>query len=123
MSALSSGFFIPIFFISVGVAFDLGALSLPGFGKAGILAFLIVAARLIPSAGLITSDVTPRDALGVGLLLGAPLTLLVAIARLGQDVGVLDDADVSDIVLLAILVSVILPVAFKSLFGEEKASA
>ena len=123
MSALSSGFFIPIFFISVGVAFDLGALSLLGFGKAGILAFLIVAARLIPSAGLITSDVTPRDALGVGLLLGAPLTLLVAIARLGQDVGVLDDAAVSDIVLLAILVSVILPVAFKSLFGEEKASA
>ena len=59
----------------------------------------------------------------MGLLLGAPLTLLVAIARLGQDVGVLDDAAVSDIVLLAILVSVILPVAFKSLFGEEKASA
>jgi Kef-type K+ transport system membrane component KefB len=118
MSVLSSGFFVPIFFVSVGVGFDLGQLSLPGLGKAGILAFLIVAARLLPSALLLRSNLTPRDALGVSLLLGAPLTLLVAIAELGKDVGVLDEPNESAIVLLAIVLSVVLPVGFRLLFAR-----
>ncbi|MCO4769351.1 MAG: cation:proton antiporter [Deltaproteobacteria bacterium] len=122
MSALSSGFFIPIFFISVGVSFDLAQLSLPGLGKAGILAFLIVTARLLPSIFLVRGDVSPRDALGVALLLGAPLTLLVAIAELGGSLGILDEAAESAIVLLAIILSVVLPVAFKALFSEPRGS-
>ncbi len=120
MSALSSGFFIPIFFISVGVGFDLDQLSLLGLGKAGILAVLIVGARMLPSVFLVRGEVTPRDALGVSLLLGAPLTLLVAIAALGKDLGILDDQNQSAIVLLAIILSVVLPVAFRSLFGEDR---
>ena len=78
---------------------------------------------MLPSVFLIRGEVTPRDALGVSLLLGAPLTLLVAIAALGKDVGILDDQNQSAIVLLAIILSVVLPVAFRSLFGESRSTA
>ena len=116
MSALAAGFFIPIFFMSVGVAFDLSQLSLEGLLKATILGAFLVAARLLPSVGLISADVSARDAAGVALLLGAPLTLLVAIAELGLEIGAIDAASRSALVLLAILLSVLLPVAFRLLF-------
>jgi len=121
MSALSSGFFIPIFFIGVGVSFDLGQLSLSGLGKAGILAFLLVAARLLPSIALVRQALAPKEAIGVALLLGAPLTLLVAIAHLGADLGLLDEANESAVVLLAIILSVVLPVIFRLLFRQPEA--
>ena len=53
------------------------------------------------------------------MLLGAPLTLLVAIASLGEHLGVIDAAEAGVIVLLAILVSVALPVVFRILVGKR----
>jgi Kef-type K+ transport system membrane component KefB len=123
MSALSSGFFIPIFFMSVGVAFDLAQLSLEGLLKASILGAFLLVARLLPSVGLVGPDCSVRDATGVALLLGAPLTLLVAIAELGLEIGVLDEHSESALVLLAILLSVVLPILFRRLFrGSEQSS-
>jgi hypothetical protein len=57
--------------------------------------------------------------MGAAMLLGAPLTLLVAIASLGESLGVLDAAGAGVIVLLAILVSVALPVVFRLLVGQR----
>ncbi|MCP4871800.1 MAG: cation:proton antiporter [Proteobacteria bacterium] len=120
MSALSSGFFIPIFFIYVGLTFDVSLLSWEGLRTALLLGSCMVAARLIPCAALLTDrNLGPRDALGVALLLGAPLTLLVAIAKLGEQIGVIDDHEGSALVLLAILLSVLLPVGFRQLFKDS----
>jgi len=119
MSALSSGFFIPIFFIWVGLTFDVSLLSWDGLRTAGLLGGCIVVARLIPCAALLTDrNLGPRDVLGVALLLAAPLTLLVAIAKLGEQIGVIDDHEASALVLLAILLSVVLPVGFRKLFAD-----
>lgn len=120
MSALSSGFFIPIFFIWVGLTFDLSELSWGGLQTAGLLAALVLVARLVPCAALaVDRDLGPKEALGTALLLAAPLTLLVAIAKLGEQIEVLDEAEASDLVLLAVLLSVVLPVAFKRLMKGE----
>jgi Kef-type K+ transport system membrane component KefB len=120
MSALSSGFFVPIFFISVGVAFDLTLLSWGGLSSALGLGALLIVARIVPCFGLLGSrDLGVREAMGAAMLLGAPLTLLVAIASLGESLGVLDAAGAGVIVLLAILVSVALPVVFRLLVGQR----
>ena len=120
MSALSSGFFVPIFFMSVGIAFDLSLLSWAGLSSALGLGALLVVARIIPSLGLIgVGDLGLREAMKAAMLLGAPLTLLVAIASLGESLGVIDAAEASVIVLLAILVSVALPVVFRLLVGKR----
>ncbi len=118
MSALSSGFFIPIFFIFVGLTFDLSLLSWEGLKTAAVLGGAMLLARLLPCAVLLTDrDLGPREALGVSFLLAAPLTLLVAIAKLGEQVGAIDDHEASALVLLAILLSVTLPVGFRKLFA------
>ncbi len=123
MSALSSGFFIPIFFVHVGVGFDLSLLSWDGLQTAFGLAALVVVARLLPSLGLLGQvDLGLRQIAGVSLLLGAPLTLLVAIASLGKDLGVLNQHESSAIVLLAIVLSVALPVVFKLICGRPPAA-
>ena len=122
MSALSSGFFIPIFFIAVGMDFDISLLSWHGLGAASGLGALLLTARAVPALALTAGvGLGLREGLGVALLLGAPLTLLVAIARLGQDLGVLQPAEASSIVLLAILLSVGLPVGFRKLMGGATA--
>ncbi len=124
MSALSSGFFVPIFFISVGVAFDLSLLSWGGLTSALGLGALLVVARILPALGLIgVGDLGTREAMGAAMLLGAPLTLLVAIASLGETLGVLDAAEAGVIILLAILVSVALPVVFRLLVGKRTSAA
>ena len=120
MSALSAGFFVPIFFISVGVAFDLTLLSWGGLSSALGLGALLVLARVLPAFGLVgASDLGLREAMGAAVLLGAPLTLLVAIAALGESLQVIDAAGAGVIVLLAILLSVALPVVFRMLVGQR----
>ena len=120
MSALSSGFFIPIFFIWVGLTFDLSELSWGGLQTALLFGALVFVARLVPCAALAADrNLGPRDALGASFLLAAPLTLLVAIAKLGEQIEVLDEAAASDVVLLAILLSVVLPVGFRKLMAGE----
>lgn len=122
MSALSSGFFIPIFFVFVGLEFDLSQLSVSGFRTALLLGAGVMATRLLPSAMLMGNlEIGPREATGVALLLAAPLTLLVAIARLGADLEIIDMQESSDLVLLAILLSVVNPVLFKALFRRARA--
>jgi Kef-type K+ transport system membrane component KefB len=116
MSALSSGFFVPIFFISVGIGFDLGLLSVSGLTSALALGGLLLLARIIPALGLARGvDLGLREAMGAAFLLAAPLTLLVAIARLGADLGVVEEAEASAIVLLAVLMSVVAPLGFRAL--------
>ncbi|MEE2827735.1 MAG: cation:proton antiporter [Myxococcota bacterium] len=117
MSALASGFFIPIFFIGVGMTFEFSQLSVEGFKTALFLGGLMVLARVVPCALLVTDrNLGPREAFGVSLLLAAPLTLLVAIAKLGEKIGVIDEKEGSALVLLAILLSIVTPVIFRILF-------
>lgn len=117
MSALSSGFFIPIFFIYVGMTFDVRQISLEGLAAALFLGALMVLSRLVPCVLLVTDrNLGPREALGASFLLAAPLTLLVAIAKLGEQLGVLKAEESSTLVLLAILLSIAMPVGFKLLF-------
>jgi Kef-type K+ transport system membrane component KefB len=117
MSALSSGFFIPIFFIYVGMTFDVRQISLEGLTAALFLGALMVLARLVPCLLLVTDrNLGPREALAASFLLAAPLTLLVAIAKLGEQLGVLKAEESSTLVLLAILLSIVMPVGFKLLF-------
>jgi len=114
MSALSSGFFVPIFFISVGIGFDLALLSVQGLSQALLLGAMLLVARILPALGLARGvDLGLREAVGAAFLLGAPLTLLVAIARLGQDLQVINEAESSAIVLLAVLLSAAAPLGFK----------
>jgi len=80
--------------------------------------FLVVSlgTKMVASLPLLLRGLTLRETIGSGLLFGAPLTLLVVVARIGLSIGQLDDTQAGALVLLAIVTSVIFPLIFRQLF-------
>jgi Kef-type K+ transport system membrane component KefB len=121
LSALGQGFFIPIFFINVGVEFDLAALGDPAslLKLVAILAVASLVTKFLPSTLLLFVRISFRQVVSSAFILAAPLTLLVAAAEMGQEIGVLDDRLSQAIVLLAIVSGVVFPTAFKLLVPKH----
>ncbi len=116
LASIGFGFFIPFFFIWVGTEFDLSvAVDRGALTQVGLFFMASLVTKLLPSLLLTAGGLTLFESIGVGLLLGAPLTLLVAISRIGMDVKVIDKQTSSAIVLLAIVTSLLLPWLFRYL--------
>lgn len=121
MASIGFGFFVPIFFIWVGTEFDLAAVlhrSVPPL--LGTFLLISLVCKLVPSLGLMTRGLRWREAVGAGLLFGAPLTLLVVVARIGTDVRVIDQATAGALVLLAIVTGVAFPWVFRWLLRRAQ---
>lgn len=112
--SLGNGFFVPFFFITVGLEFDLplALRSAPGLFVQLLFALLVV--RLAPMALLWTRR-WPEGVAG-GLLLAAPLTLLVVLANLGRQLELLSDGMHATILLLATVSSTLYPLLFQLTF-------
>ena len=116
LTALGQGFFVPIFFINVGVTFEWSAVgdlstlgrSLMALGAASLLA------KLLPTILLLFLGLRLRSVLAGAFLLATPLTLLVAIAALGREMGVLDASMSAAVIFLAIATGVDLPDALQA---------
>jgi Kef-type K+ transport system membrane component KefB len=116
LKGFSYGFLIPIFFIYVGVRFDLQTLMRPGV-LLGALALIGVAVGLkILAAGLLVfQHFSPREALAAGTLLSARLSLVIAVAALGARLGLVDRELESQVILLAIVTATVAPTVFRAL--------
>ncbi|MGH9335022.1 MAG: cation:proton antiporter, partial [Vicinamibacteria bacterium] len=101
--ALGQGFFVPLFFINVGVTFDWEAVSDPlGLGRTVLaLGAVSLVVKLLPSLLLLALRIPLREVLAGAFLLATPLTLLVAIAALGAQIGAMDPATSAGVILLA----------------------
>jgi len=126
LAGLGHGFFIPVFFIYVGVSFNLDALGeweiYPLLAQIlGLLLFVKVLAS-IPLAAI---HFGPWQIAGASLLLATPLTLLVAIAALGLELGALTELESTSIILVAVLSGLLFPTTFRRLNvqGETRAPA
>jgi len=83
MSSLGFGFLVPLFFIHVGVSFDLESLMIPGvFSGALMITALMVVMRVLAAFHLRTFHGN-QNALMVAFALSMPLTLLIAVATIG----------------------------------------
>lgn len=119
--ALGQGFFVPLFFINVGVSFEWSVVEDP-MGLASmvlVLAALSLLVKLVPSLLLLLLGIPLRAVLSGSFLLATPLTLLVAIAALGTQMGAIDEATSAGIVLLAVVESLLFPTASKQLAPRE----
>ena len=124
LAGVGHGFFIPVFFIYVGVSFNLGALGnrdiYPLMGQILILSLLVKVVASIVLAGM---RFGPRQIAGASLLLATPLTLLVAISALGLELGALNDMESASVILVAVLSSLLFPIAFRRLGIPAKEAA
>jgi len=118
------GFFIPIFFIQVGASLDPSVLLSGESARLALLLFLGLLASKIPAAVSMAIFRTPlRHSLAAPLLLSSPLTLLVAIAAVGVDLGVIRSSEESGILLVALVSALVYPVLGKAVLGRRETRA
>lgn len=121
LSALGFGFLIPIFFIHVGMQFNVGnILGMDHLVFSGVLLLLALAVKLLPCLLYTLAGLSPAMSLRAGLLLSSRLSLIVAAAAIGLAQGFITPAVKDAIVLLALLTSLLGPTLFKlSMRGVE----
>ncbi len=121
LDAMGYGFFIPLFFIDVGVQFDLHAfLNDP---RAWLLfPLMILAAFAIKSIASLPyrAAFSWQETLAGGLLLSARLSLIVAASAIGLRLGVISEAVNASIVLTAAVSATLAPLAFNLLLPEKR---
>ncbi len=115
LSVVGHGFLVPIFFVGVGIRFDPGVITPASMAVVGGLLLAVFLSRAVPALLLLGQGTTLRNALATAALLSCPLTLVVAIATLGADLGVIDARARGTLVLLGMASAVVFPLAFRGL--------
>ena len=120
--SMGNGFFVPFFFISVGLNFSISKAKDGDLFLLAKLLLIMVSARILAFVLIPRKDKLMITSIGSGLLLSAPLTLLVVVANLGKDMGSIDGTMHATIILLAVISSTIYPFVFKLLLPQVKAT-
>ncbi|SIS77113.1 monovalent cation:proton antiporter family protein [Salimicrobium salexigens] len=126
LDSFGYGFLIPIFFVMIGVELDIwGLFSNPSVVLLIPLLFLgLLLSKLIPVM-VLKKWYDWRTVAGSGFLLTSTLSLVIAAAKIGERIGVIDGEMASSLILLAIIACIFTPVLFKQFFpiaenAEEK---
>lgn len=120
LESMGYGFFIPIFFIMVGVNFNLQVLTENGSSwlLIGILLLAAILTKLVPAL-VFRQAFGWRESLGGGVLLSARLSLIIAAAEIGRNLGVLSEAVVVAVILVAIVTVTGAPLLFSQLLPRH----
>lgn len=113
LEAVGFGFFIPIFFIMVGVEFNLGVL-LGSTDALLLLPFLVLAAFVVKvgPALLFRFQFTWRETFSAGFLLSSRLSLIIAASAIGLNLGIISESVNTMIILVAIVTVSVAPLIF-----------
>jgi Kef-type K+ transport system membrane component KefB len=112
LEAIGFGFFIPAFFVTTGVRYDLGALlaSASTILMVPIFLLALLAVRGLPAL-LYRRLLGTRQAAIAGLLQATSLPFIVAATAIGLDLGVIDAATSAALIAAGLLSVVIFPAA------------
>lgn len=116
LNGFSFGFFIPIFFINVGLRFELALLEhLETLERAAVLILVAFLVKILPSLLLLLRGLTLRETFAAGILLSARLSLIIAVATIGVELGFISMEDRALAILLAAVSATIAPTLFRIL--------
>jgi Kef-type K+ transport system membrane component KefB len=120
MNAIGYGFFIPIFFINIGINFNIKSIlekeTFYMFLNLMAIAFII---KLVSSLPLLFQGFKFRNVIATSFMLSAPLTLLVAIGMIELKLGLITAKTNNAIIFLAIVTGVLYPIFFKVFYKEQ----
>ena len=112
LESFGYGFFIPIFFILIGSKINLPAI-FANFSNTKTLILIIVVGLSVKIIGTgiaaKLSKFSWRESISMGLFHTARLSLIIAVAEVGHDLGVIDEALFSSFMILAVISAVIGP--------------
>ena len=111
LEAIGFGVFIPIFFVTSGVQFDLNALFSSADTVARVPLFLLalLAVRGLPAL-LYRAMLDARRTVVAGLLQATSLPFIVAASMIGQELGLITEASAAALIAAVLLSVVIFPV-------------
>src|SRR4051794_28395272 len=119
LEATGFGVFIPVFFVTSGVRYDLGAL-----GSASTLVhvpiFLAALAAIRGLPALLYRPLVPRDRVAIAALMQATsLPFIVAATAIGTAIGVVSSANAAALIAAGLLSVVLFPAAALALLGRD----
>ena len=125
LASMAYGFFVPVFFIHVGLRLEVTPdLITENIGMIVMIVAIMVAVKLLPGSLLFMRGLSWRPVLATSLLLAAPLTLVIAIMDLGARAGAVDGETQAVVITAGILASLLFPsVARKLLKGDGTGEA
>jgi Kef-type K+ transport system membrane component KefB len=120
LEAVGFGVFVPFFFVTSGLRFDLDALFASGATVARVPLFLValLAARGLPAA-LYARAVGTRRAAAAGLLQATSLSFLVVAGRIGTDLGLITPANNAALVAAGLLSVLLFPLGALTLLSPD----
>jgi Kef-type K+ transport system membrane component KefB len=124
LSAVGFGVFIPVFFVSSGVEFDLDALFASSSAIAAIPAFLaaLLVARGLPAL-LYRSELDGRRVAAAALLQATSLPFIVAATEIGEELGLIDAATSAGFVTAGLVSMLVFPLVAVTLLGRATGQA
>ena len=119
LDAIGFGFFVPLFFVYVGVNFDLRAF-LENRDAWVLLPELLIAAFAIKfvSTLIFRFAYSWKETFASGMLLSARLSLIIAASAIGIRLGAITESTNADIILVAALTATIAPMGFNIVMAE-----
>jgi Kef-type K+ transport system membrane component KefB len=123
LATMSYGFFVPFFFMYVGVRLQV-SLSLIVDNISWIVGIigLMLVSKLVPGALLFARGLRPIEVLATSVLLAAPLTLVIAIMDLGARAGAVSADDKAVVITAGILASLLAPSLARQLLKRVSAT-
>lgn len=110
------GFLIPIFFIHLGITFDFNAiLNVETLVLLPSLIAIALSAKVLPSL-IFGGRSNPKRNFATGILLTGGLSLTIAAAEIGLDLGILNTTMHGVLILLSVVLAIFSPTAFKYLY-------
>ena len=123
LAAVGFGVFIPVFFVTSGVRFDLDALFADSAALAAIPAFLLalIVARGLPAL-LYRGQFDSRRVIAAGLLQATSLPFIVAATEIGQELGLIDAATSAGFIAAGLVSVLVFPLVAVTLLDGEAAA-
>jgi Kef-type K+ transport system membrane component KefB len=113
LEAAGFGIFIPVFFVTSGIRFDLGALfaSAETVARVPIFFVALVLVRALPALLLYRSTVGRRNTVVAALLQATSLPFIVAGSMIGIELGTIDEATGAALIAAGLLSVLLFPLA------------
>ena len=123
LKGFSYGFLIPIFFINIGLNYDIEVFKNTEF-YIQVLSLLGIAliVKIVPSLFLIFTKIKFRQLVAGGFLLAARFSLIIAMAEIGVELELISKALEQQIILLAVLTASISPIFYR-IFSPKSTEA
>lgn len=120
LEAIGFGLFVPVFFVTTGMRFDLDNIKgTEEIARAALFFGALIAVRTIPAL-LYRPFLTWRQCLASGLLQSTNLSFIVVTVAVGEGLGRIREINATALILAGLMSALVLPTVAAALLGEPK---